>query len=375
MDTAVRCMGKGAYDYVVKGSDPERLVSSVRRALESARKAQGIEALRERMQSVNLRHPAAFEALVTTSELMRSLFRFIEAVAGTDEPLLVQGETGTGKELLAHAIHLSSQSSGPFVATNLGGLDDFMVSDTLFGHTKGAYTGADEVRKGLVSTAAGGTLFLDEIGDMSPASQVKLLRFLEHREYFPLGSDVPRRSDARIVAATNRDLEQLAEEGKFRRDLYFRLATYRVLLPPLRERPEDIGVLAEHLLSKLSQGREQWVLTSGALHRLSRHSFPGNVRELRGLLMRAKVSTVGPVIDRHHIEQLLGASSPNDQHSDTLAPPLAFPSRLPTIRQAVEELITEALRRTGGQQNLAAGLLGITPQALSKRLKKPETSG
>ena len=302
LDSAVRCMKNGAYDYVVKGGDPGRLTNSVKRALESRQKDLKIATLRESSQTPDLKRPESFSDLITSDDRMRALFRFIEAVAASDEPILLQGETGTGKELFARAIHKSSGSRGPFVATNLGGLEDQLVSDTLFGHVKGAYTGADEPRKGLISQAAGGTLFLDEIGDLSSQSQVKLLRFLENREYFPLGTDLPRHSEARIVAATNQDLEPLAERVRFRRDLLFRLSTYRVDIPPLRERREDIPLLCAHFLVSMASGSERPILTPGALAALELYSFPGNVRELRGLLLKAKAFCAGEPIGQSAIE-------------------------------------------------------------------------
>lgn len=373
LDTAVRCMAGGAYDYVVKGSDPGRLLASLRRALESRHKDREIAALRERVQSGTLRNPAAFADILTNSERMRVLFRFIEAVAPSDEPILLLGETGTGKELFAQAVHRASGLKGPFVATNLGGMDDFMVSDALFGHVKGAYTGADDVRKGLVVSAAGGTLFLDEIGELSPTTQVKLLRFLENREYFPLGSDTPRRSSARIVAATNRDLPSLAGQGTFRRDLLYRLSTYRIDIPPLRERREDIALLCHHFLRATDRVSETPALTSGALAFLCQQEFPGNVRELRGTLLRAQIAAVGGVLDRAHFEAFFPGKTPaaslpsTEGVADGWLPVLP---QLPTIRQAVQALIQEALRRSGHNQSQAAHLLGITPQALSKRLKR-----
>jgi len=369
VEMAVRCMALGAYDYVVKGGDPGRLVASSRRALESRRKDVEIASIRERMLSVDLKNPEHFAALVTVSERMRVLFRFIEAVARSDEPILLQGETGTGKELFAHAVHKASGTRGPFVASNLGGLDDFMVSDTLFGHVKGAYTGADDARKGLISSAAGGTLFLDEIGDLSPVSQVKLLRFLENREYYPLGSDVARKSDARIVAATNHRLEEAVEAGRFRRDLLYRLSTYGVQIPPLRERPEDIPLLCAHFQRSLAPEQPIAQLTSGAMALLRQYPFPGNVRELRGILLRGMAVAEGQTIDKSIVESLVKpALQTQDSGSQPEVPP--YSAQLPTIRQAIENLVSEAMARTKGHQTLAANLLGITPQALSKRLKK-----
>jgi DNA-binding NtrC family response regulator len=377
IDSAVRCMGGGAYDYVVKGSDPGRLLNSVKRALESREKDLKIASLRESLQAPDLRHPESFSDLVTASGRMRALFRFIEAVAGSDEPILLQGETGTGKELFARAIHKASGARGPFVATNLGGLEDLLVSDTLFGHVKGAYTGADEARKGLIFQAAGGTLFLDEIGDLSSQSQVKLLRFLENREYFPLGTDLPRRSEARIVAATNQNLESRAEEGRFRHDLLYRLSTFRIDIPPLRERKEDIPPLCGHFLASMAAAPEPPRLTTEALAVLCLYSFPGNVRELRSILLKAKALSGEGAIDRRVIEELL-ADSPKAGHASSALPatpqetvPAAIPPNpeLPTIQKAIENLVEEALRRSDGHRSKAAKLLGITPQALSQRLK------
>ncbi len=361
LESVVRCMRAGAYDYIIKGSDPGRLLNSVRRGFESRQKDMSIAALKRSLLAEGLKNPGHFSALVTTHPRMHALFRFIEAVAGTEEPILLQGETGTGKELFAQAIHKASGVTGPFVATNLGGLDDVMVSDTLFGHVKGAFTGADEPRKGMVVQASGGTLFLDEIGDLSPQSQVKLLRFLENREFFPLGTDIARRSEARIVAATNMDLETRADEGLFRRDLLYRLAAYRVDIPPLRERSDDIPLLCQHLLE---QNGVSIPLGPSAVEALMRYPFPGNVRELKGLLLKA-TALAGGEIDALVLEPLLGpprSSAPEKRPAPTF----------PTIHQAVSRLVDDALRQTKGHQASAAKLLGISPQALSKRLKQKE---
>ncbi len=346
-------------------------MTSVKRALESRDKDLKIAVLGKSLQETNLRCPENFSHIVTNNERMRALFRFIEAVASSDEPLLLQGETGTGKELFARAVHNASGVKGPFVATNLGGLEDMLVSDTLFGHVRGAYTGADEIRKGLIIQAAHGTLFLDEIGDLSPQSQVKLLRFLENREFFPLGTDIPRRSEARIVVATNMDLEARAEAGLFRRDLLYRLSTYRVDIPPLRERQDDIPLLSDHFLSSISEAPPS-KLTPEAMALLKVSPFPGNVRELRGLLLKAKALSREPLIGPSIFEGLLNNSrkpnTPQDGFNVTRSPE----TELPTIQQAVSNLVQDALKRTNGHQTMAAKLLGITPQALNKRLKNKE---
>lgn len=370
VDTAVRCMSNGAFDYVVKGSDPARIVTGLRRALLLRRKEREFDLLRERMQAGALRNPNAFGSIITRSERMKSLFLFIEAVAPTEEPVLITGETGTGKELFARAVHDASDRKGSFIAVNLGGVDETLLSDTLFGHRGGAFTGAGDNRTGLIASAVGGTLFLDEIGDLPPASQVKLLRLLENREYFPLGADAPRKSEARIVAATNHDLNALAAAGKFRKDLLYRLSVFHVAVPPLRERPEDIPLLAAHWLSDGgSDPATASVLSSEALAFLSRHSFPGNLRELRGVLLRARVAKPRGVIEPDIFSGLIGDRPPTAAASPNGRLPVLYPEKLPSIRQIIDDLIDEAMARAGGKQHIAAGLLGITPQALSKRLK------
>ena len=184
---------------------------------------------------------------------MSSIFQYCEVVAKSQQPVIIIGETGVGKELIAKAIHDLSGLRGKFVPVNVAGLDDNMFSDTLFGHKKGAFTGADQTRSGLIAQASGGTLFLDEIGDLAELSQVKLLRLLQEQEYYPVGSDIPMVSDARIIAATNRDLRKLTEAGKFRNDLYFRLCAHQVHIPPLRERLDDIPVLLDHFLDEAAK--------------------------------------------------------------------------------------------------------------------------
>jgi len=227
-------------------------VSTVRKALEMNTLRREISSLRESLLSGQVRNPGAFAAIITRSPRMHALFGYLEAAAVTDQPVLITGETGVGKELVARAVHTLSGASGDFVGINSAGLDDMMFADTLFGHRKGAYTGAGDAREGMIARADGGTLFLDEIGDLSPASQVKLLRLLQEGEYFPIGSDRGVQSRARIVVATNQNLDRLMAEGSFRRDLYYRLCSHRVEIPPLRERLEDIPLLLEAFLEKAS---------------------------------------------------------------------------------------------------------------------------
>ncbi len=235
LGTAVACMQAGAFDYLVKPIEPSRFVASVRKALEINALRREVSSLKESLLTGQLRDEGAFAAITTRNPRMRALFGYLEAIGRTDQPVLITGETGVGKELVARAIHSLSRRAGEFVAVNVAGLDDLMFSDTLFGHTRGAFTGADQAREGMIGRAAGGTLFLDEIGDMGMACQVKLLRLLQEGEYHPLGADQARVTDTRIVAATNRDLESLMAEGKFRKDLYYRLHAHRAHIPPLRD--------------------------------------------------------------------------------------------------------------------------------------------
>ena len=240
IETVVQCMKSGAFDYLVKPVSSGRLLTGVRKALELCTLSSEIFSLKERLLADNLDHPAAFASIVTRNRKMRSLFQYMEVIAASRQPIIVTGETGVGKELVARAIHELSGCKGEFIALNVAGLDDHMFSDSLFGHKKGAFTGADQAREGLIARAAGGTLFLDEIGDLNGLSQLKLLRLLQEREYYPVGSDLTRKSDAHFVLATNRDLQQRIAEGKFRNDLYYRLCGHQVQIPPLRERKDDL---------------------------------------------------------------------------------------------------------------------------------------
>jgi len=311
-----------------------------------------------------------FAGILTTSKKMLSLFQFIKVVALTEEPVLIFGETGVGKELFARAIHDASGRKGQYVAINLGGVEDAMLADTLFGHRDGAYTGAEDKREGLCHAARGGTLFLDEIGDLSHSSQVKLLRLLENGEYYPLGVDTPHQNEARIVAATNKDLGSLVEVGKFRRDLLYRLSTFQITIPPLRERKEDLPILCTHWLKEEMETIPTKSLTSEAIRLLAEYSFPGNVRELRRILLRARILCPGDAIEGALVSTLLKETDYEGNRVARHETSIVFPEKLPPIRVLIDELIKEALRRSEGRQNEAAAMLGITPQALSKRLKQ-----
>jgi len=368
LDTAVKFMREGAFDYLIKGSEPIRLTSAVDRAFQYYRKSIDLSSLQESLLSSRLKNPDIFADIITANERVKNVLRLAEAVSPSDEAVLITGETGVGKELLARDIHNCSGRAGSFVAFNAAALEEPVFDDTLFGHVKGAFTGADQPRKGFAASADGGTLFLDEVGDLKPQSQVKLLRFLESKEYFPLGSDTPRRSSARVIAATNVDLSLQVERGEFRRDLLYRLSAFHLVLPPMRERPEDIPLISRHLLKTLDEEEGRTTrLTPEALDILKSLPYPGNVRELRQILLRAKVASPDGTIDRPILEALgYGASSP----AHTAGSSILFPDSLPTVHEAVDALIREALRRSGGKQNAAGAMIGLSPQAMSKRVER-----
>ena len=249
VDSAVFCMKEGASDYAVKPVDDTRLVTSIRRVLELTEIRSENEMLKQSLLRTKIENPEIFNDIITNSTAIESIFRYIEAIAKTALPVLIMGETGTGKELFAQAIHKASGRKGELVTVNVAGVDDNLFSDTLFGHKKGAFTGAEIERKGLIEKAESGTLFLDEIGDLSIESQVKLLRLLQDGSYYPLGSDMAKLSNARVIVATNRDIKSMQAENTFRQDLYYRLRSHQIIIPPLRERKVDIPRLIDHFIN------------------------------------------------------------------------------------------------------------------------------
>ncbi|MDP6491437.1 MAG: sigma-54 dependent transcriptional regulator [Kiritimatiellia bacterium] len=375
VDTAVKCMRAGAFDYMVKPVKEEHLLTGLRRALDVRDVRRENALLTQHLLSTELTQPDAFSDIVTSDAGMRSLFQYIEAIAGTPQPILVTGETGVGKELIARAIHQSSGRTGEFIPVNIAGLDDNVFSDTLFGHVKGAFTGAMDVRKGLIERAEGGTLFLDEIGDLNSMSQVKLLRLVQEREYFALGSDSAKRTNARIVVATNRDLQTLQRSGDFREDLYFRLRSHHVNAPPLRERRGDLPRLLDHFLARSATEMKKKKPTPPPelVTLLSTYSFPGNIRELEAMCYDAVSTHKSGVLSMSTFRDAIS----REQGSVPELPALPVPSPdflspdqpLPSIRQAERLLIEEALRRTDGNQTMASQLLGITRQTLNRHLK------
>jgi DNA-binding NtrC family response regulator len=379
VETAVECIKLGAFDYLVKPVDKTRLITSVRNAIGFWEMKAENDRLRRFILSDSLKRPEAFADIVTASRCMQSLFGYVESVAQTSMPVLISGETGVGKEMIARAVHRAGGRRGEFVQVNVAGLDDTLFSDTLFGHERGAYTGADKRRTGLVAKAAGGTVFLDEIGDLSLESQVKLLRLLEERAYYPLGSDVSVLTDAKIVVATNRDLPSRMQSQAFRSDLFYRLQTHHVRIPPLRDRKEDIAVLADHFIESAAAelGKKHPTPPPELYILLSTYSYPGNVRELKSMVYDAVSRHQSGVMSLETFKEKMGPISLGAGTGPSAASgSLGFEASLmkletiPTIRCAEQLLVDEALKRSKGNQSIAAAMLGLTRSALNKRINK-----
>jgi DNA-binding NtrC family response regulator len=375
-ETAVSCMKSGAFDYIVKPVDENRLVASVRKSLQYSELQDENLFLREQLRQGSLKNPAAFAEIITNSPKMLLLFGYIESIAKTSQPVLISGETGTGKELIARVIHKLRDTTGNFIAVNVAGLDDNVFTDTLFGHVKGAFTGANAHRSGLVERAADGTLFLDEIGDLSASSQIKLLRLLQEKEYMPLGQDSTRISKARVIASTHVDLWELQQKELFRQDLHYRLRTHRVALPPLRERKEDIEILIDHFSQSAARALKRPIprIPQELVSLLTSYHFPGNIRELQAMVFDAiaqhKCGILPLTVFRAHIATVRQNEEKLHPNRSNNGVPLNFADPLPTIKQATWMLVEEAMHRAGNNQSTAAAMLGITQQALSHRLKK-----
>jgi DNA-binding NtrC family response regulator len=373
VDVAVSCIKNGAFDYLLKPCDEERLATTLQHAFELAEVRQENCCLRETLTSGIIRQPDLFREFVTGNSTLIGVFSYIEAVARSRQPVLITGETGTGKELVARAVHEASGRPGEYVPVNVAGIAEAMLDDELFGHRQGAFTGAQSERAGMIEKAAGGTLFLDEIGDLACPMQVKLLRLIQEGQYQRLGSDEIRTSDARIVVATNLDIEEQVRKGLFRPDLYYRLCTHRVHLPPLRERKEDIPFLVDKFLeaaaaelrkSKPNPPRQLYTL-------LANYGFPGNVRELRSMVYDAvslhRGGTLSMETFRRRICKETEAPVPADT---TSASRVEFHGSLPTLKEIQELLIDEALKAADGNQTIAAGILGMSRRALNSRLSR-----
>ncbi len=372
--TAVEAMKRGAYDFVTKPLDLDRLEILIRRALRGREvETENVE-LR---QQVERRSGKGLEALIGRSAVMEDVFDTIRQVAPTRATVLIEGETGTGKELVASALHaLSNRRKGRFVAVHCAALSPQLLESELFGHEKGAFTGATERRIGRFEQADGGTLFLDEIGEIDASTQIKILRVLGERTFERVGGNVSVSSDVRLVAATNKHLETLVAEGKFRDDLFYRLNVVRIHMPPLRQRRDDIPLLVQAFLKQSCQENEKPLreLTSDAMNRLLEYSWPGNVRELRAAVETGVVLANGPKITLRDLPLALRQwVAGNGQDRPTAAglagaPPLSALN----IQATKEELMQRALQETGGNITEAARKLGISRRTLHRKLKIPQ---
>ena len=360
IERAVEAVRAGAYDYVVKPLDFEKFLLILERAVERQKLKKEISLLQDRLDE-------RFSArnFVFASPPMEEVARLILKAARSEATVLVSGETGTGKDIVARAIHQSSpRKKGPYVALNIPSLPATLIEAELFGAEKGAFTGAHERKIGKFEAAAGGTVFLDEIGDLVPEAQVKLLRFLQDREFYRLGSNQALKADVRVIAATNQDLDALMKEGKFRADLFYRLNVIPIAVPSLRKRKEDIPLLVDFFIKKYGdrEGKKIQGITREALNALVAHAYPGNVRELENVVERAVVFAERNVLGISDIPLVLRETAEADSGP-------AGDSLLDKVRKLETQEIRQALRESGGVKSRAAKALGITERMLSYKMK------
>jgi two-component system, NtrC family, response regulator PilR len=373
-DTAIDALQHGAYDYLTKPFKMEELLNIVRHSL--AKKAQKHEAVslkteREAQQGQKLFQALHRSQLVGKSQRMLEVYRTIGTVAMGDSTVLITGESGTGKELVARAIHEASERRNrPFVSINCGAFPETLLESELFGYMKGAFTGANGNKKGLFETAGGGSLFLDEIGDMTPAMQVKLLRALQERKLRPLGGTQEVPVDVRVIAATNRDLKAAIAQGQFREDLFYRIAVITISLPPLRERAEDIDLLAFHFLNLHADktGKRIFSISREALQCLENYHWPGNVRELENTMERAIALETGEAIQIEQLPDAVRRLPPQAVRESIPLPEDSFDLEA-FLNNLERDLICEALKRTEGNQTMAADYLKLTKPSLRHRIQ------
>jgi DNA-binding NtrC family response regulator len=353
LETAIEAIRHGAYDYLTKPFKMEQAALAVQRAIDDRRLREENRRLRRAVEQ-----RFGFESIVGSSPALQSVFEQVRAIAGSDAAVLLIGESGTGKELVARAIHHNgARRDGPFVPVNCAAIPETLLESELFGHEKGAFTGADRRRRGLFAEASEGTLFLDEIGDIALPLQAKLLRALQDKRVRPVGGSQEIDLDLRLISATNRDLATLVAEGKFREDLYYRLAVIPVRLPSLRERPEDIPLLAAHFLARAAGalGKPLEGFDEEALAWLLRHRWPGNVRELENVVERAATLARG------------GRVTLADLHTEFATPASGGGATRPTLAELEADYIQRVLEETKGDKTAAARILGVSVRTLQRR--------
>ena len=364
VDNAVEAMKEGAYDYLVKPLDFEKFLLVLERALERQKLRQEVERLQK-----SIGEKFSTKNFIVASPAMEEVSFLISKAAQSEATVLISGETGTGKDVVARTIHFASRRrEGPFLAVNIPALPETLIEAELFGAEKGAFTGAYERKIGKFEAAAGGTIYLDEIGDLPLPLQVKLLRVIQEREFFRVGSSRPLQADVRIIAATNRPLEELIKEGRFRSDLYYRLNVIRIHLPPLRRRKEDIPPLVDLFIRKYSarEGKEISGISREALHLLLGYSFPGNIRELENIIERAVVFCEGEIITRRDLPLFVEETREAERMTQMSAEDLPLPEKIKKLEIAE---ISRALKEARGKKKKAAELLGITERMLRYKLK------
>ena len=364
---AVEAMKAGAEDYVPKPFDNDEIRVVVARALDRTRLER-----ENRMLLDRIAREVGFEDLVGTGKPMQKVFETIQKVAETDLTVLVRGESGTGKELVAQALHhRSPRAERPFVAVNCAAISRELVESELFGHEKGAFTGADARRAGRFEAADGGTIFLDEIGDMAPETQAKVLRVLQERAFERVGGTKPIATDVRVVAATHRDLERDVADGRFREDLYYRLRVVEIEIPPLRDRLEDLPLLVSRFLEQVAErlGRERKPISEAALAALARHPWPGNVRELRNVVEQAAVMASGAEIEVSDLRLDAAAGLPAKDRSPEHAATFTDAKKL-AVEQFERDYLLRALRQNGGNISRTAEAIGMVRQSLQQKIRE-----
>jgi len=366
VDDAVKAMHLGAADFMTKPFSPDELRMRVKNIFEKISNSKKIETLVEQNKLLETELFEGFEEIIGKSSSMQKIFLLIDQISQTESTVLINGESGTGKELVARAIHSkSNRSENPFIKINCGALNDNLLESELFGHEKGAFTGAIKQKKGRFELADKGTLFLDEIGDVSGAMQVKLLRVIQEGEFERVGGEQTIKTSVRIIAATNKNLGKLITEGKFREDLYYRLSVILLSIPSLRERKDDIPLLVEHFLKKsaVKNGVEQKVVDQESINLLKEYSWPGNIRELENLVERLTVISEGKVIDSELIARHLFSGIGMANSFENL--PLEE-----ALYNFEKSLIVQAMKKSDGVKNRAAKMLGIGTSVLYYKLEK-----